>query len=100
MGKKCKNSKDKRRAKRVNTKNIINKLIQPHTGVRRNIRKEKKRKKTNVDPIPVEKREHLKFGSININGIDLQKHSAVHQLINARGFDVGILINKINKKFI
>ena len=93
MGKKCKNSKDKRRAKKVNTKNIINKLTQPHTGARRNIRKENKIKKTNVDPLPVEEREHLKFGSININVIDLQKHSAVHQLINDRGFDVGILIN-------
>ena len=37
----------------------------------------------------------LKFGSININGLDLEASWAVDQLILNRGYDVGITENGI-----
>ena len=92
MGKKCVNSKDKNRAKRVNTKKFFNKLVLPQTGGQRKYRTELKKKCKTVAPISAEDREYLKFGSINIDGIDLQKNSAIHKLINTRGFDVGRFI--------
>ena len=31
---------------------------------------------------------HIKFGSFNINGLDLEANWAVHELLEKRGFDV------------
>ena len=39
------------------------------------------------DHIPVIK-ETLKFGSFNVNGLDIEARWAVEQIINTRGFDV------------
>ena len=89
MGKKGRLAKDKGRTKRVNTRKIINKMIHPQTRGKRGFRAELKKNSKVVEPLPTDERENLKFGSINIDGIDVQKHSAVQQLISSRGFDVG-----------
>ena len=36
-------------------------------------------------------KETLKFGSFNVNGLDIEARWAVEQLINTRGFDVSNL---------
>ena len=57
---------------------------------------EKLRRKlaTRVDPdektIPTSPTS-IKFGSININGLDLEASWAVDQLLTTRGFDVGLI---------
>ena len=47
------------------------------------------RRPTVPDPEPSQA-SSLKFGSININGLDLEASWAVDQLISNRGYDVGI----------
>ena len=42
------------------------------------------------DHIPVIK-ETLKFGSFNVNGLDIEARWAVEQIINTRGFDVSCI---------
>ena len=42
------------------------------------------------DNIPVIK-ETLKFGSFNVNGLDIEARWAVEQIINTRGFDVSCI---------
>ena len=46
---------------------------------------ERKKAVTNVEPAPV---STLKFGSININGLDMEASWAVSQIISNRGYDV------------
>ena len=52
------------------------------------------RRPTVPDPEPSQV-STLKFGSININGLDLEASWAVDQLILNRGYDVGITENGI-----
>ena len=106
MGKKKRNyhhAKVKRRIRRANTAKIINKLLQSQTPSKRKIREEFKMKyKTtkSAKPPTQEKRETLKFGSINIDGIIMQKHSALQKLIFSRGFDVRIFTKSFYYKIL
>ena len=47
-----------------------------------------------VEPEP---KNFLKFGSFNINGMDLEVNWAINQLISDRGFDVSDLYHKFVK---
>ena len=93
MGKNFNHARLKKRIERSNTKKIVNKLLRSQTSAKRNFRmknkiKNNKIKNSRVLEPPDEERGHLKFGSININGIDMQKHWAIKELIKTRGFDV------------
>ena len=88
MGKNFNHARLKKRIERSNTKKIVNKLLRSQTSAKRNFRMKNKIKNSRVLEPPDEERGHLKFGSININGIDMQKHWAIKELIKTRGFDV------------
>ena len=45
-------------------------------------------------PAPPQPKTVLKFGSFNVNGLDMEVSWAVHQLIQKRGFDV-IKVNNL-----
>ena len=53
-------------------------------------RKLQSRKQINDDNEPVAKTS-LKFGSININGLDMEASWAVSQILSNRGYDVRII---------
>ena len=87
MGKNFHHAQVKKRIERSKTKKILNKLLRSQTSAKRNFRLKSKLTSTNIIQ-PQEEHESLKFGSINIDGIDIQKHWAVKELIRKRGFDV------------
>ena len=41
-----------------------------------------------ISPQPVTPPTHIKFGSFNVNGLDLEASWAVQELLEKRGFDV------------
>ena len=43
---------------------------------------------------PPANQQTLKFGSFNVNGLDLEAGWAVEQLLTKRGFDVSIILSK------
>ena len=89
MGRNYNYAKSRKKKEKANTKKIVNKLLRAQTSAKRNFRLKAKMKRNKVLTAPEEDREQLKFGSINIDGIDIQKHWAITELIKSRGFDVG-----------
>ena len=47
--------------------------------------------KVPTPPKPPANKYTLKFGSFNVNGLDIEARWAIEQLVNTRGFDVSIL---------
>ena len=48
-----------------------------------------------ITPSPTRAITTLKFGSFNVNGLDIEASWAVQQLLMTKGFDVGhIIINR------
>ena len=81
-------AKIKRRIWRANTNKIVGKIV--HNVAKIGHRKKKRamldKKQRTVDDMPQQGK--LKFGSINVNGLDDENTSAIRNLINSRGFDV------------
>lgn len=48
--------------------------------------------KVPTPPKPPANKYTLKFGSFNVNGLDIEARWAIEQLVNTRGFDVSIFI--------
>ena len=93
MGKKqgCNQARILRRIRRANTKKIVDKIVNNVSKVGTNKRRRNylKNKQKNViereSPPPPRK---LKFGSINVDGMDEETNVAIKNLIISRGFDV------------
>ena len=67
------------------TKKIVDKIT--YNPIKRNLRaKQKNIPKT----IPASLSPKLKFGSFNVNGLDIEAAWAVEQLLTKRGFDVSL----------
>ena len=81
----------KNRAKKPQTNKIIDRItFNPETHkqkVNRNLR-QKLQRKTILQPTPALPSTSLKFGSFNINGLDLETCWAVEELLKKCGFDV------------
>ena len=83
--------KDRARIRRANTNKIVGKLVHAVSdGKRRKIRERFKKKKAGSVPDVTAKdlHEKLKFGCINVDGMDLQTDDAVRSLIVDRKIDV------------
>ena len=59
----------------------------------RDMRDKLQAKKVPTTKIPVDS-QTLKFGSFNVNGLDLEAGWAVKQLLTKRGFDLSIIHSK------
>ena len=87
-------SKVKRRIWRANTNKIIGKIV---NNVAKEGHRKKKRQTLNkiqecVNDLP--QYGKIKFGSINVNGLDDETTSAVKNIIESRGFDVRYLLKQ------
>ena len=95
MGKNYNPATIKRRIKRkANTAKIISKIVHnAEKGKRRQARQRMKSKEVNSVQL-----EKLKFGAINVDGLDLQTDAALKDLLASRDFDVRslILFTKLN----
>ena len=84
------------RAKKPNTSKIIDRLTySPHKHKQKftnNLITQQARAPTVTAPT-VAPPQSIKFGSININGLDLEANWAIEQLITKKKFDVGIKIS-------
>ena len=70
---------------KTNSKTIVDKIT--YNPIKRNLRaKQKNIPKT----IPASLSPKLKFGSFNVNGLDIEAAWAVEQLLTKRGFDVSL----------
>jgi hypothetical protein len=87
----------KNRDKKPQTNKIIDRITyNPETHkqkVTRNLRQKLQRKKI-PQPNQALPPTSLKFGSFNINGLDLETCWAVKELLTKRGFDVKYYYNK------
>ena len=101
MPRKKNGAKMRERFKKANTNKIISKIthvVDTDKVERRSIRQNMKLKHTaKLINSPIYKK--LKFGSINVNGMDTQTDEAVRDIITKRGLDVSYIymINKKNK---
>ena len=76
---------------RVRTAKIMDRLTYtPPKHKRKETRKLRKtlQEKKVPPPKPTISRQAMKFGSFNVNGLNLEAGWAVQQLLNTRGFDV------------
>ena len=95
----------KNRAKKPQTNKIIDRITyNPETHkqkVTKNLRQRLQRKKI-LQPNQALPPTSLKFGSFNINGLDLETCWAVEELLKKRGFDVKYNYNKFktNQKYL
>ena len=89
---------NERRAKMRTTKIIDRLTYSPKKHKRKEMRemKNKLQAKEATKITPPINSQTLKFGSFNINGLDLEAGWAVEKLITNRGFDVSIIHNKLN----
>ena len=96
-----KNNDAKRRIYRVNTRKIVLKLPEPgrvkKASKKRNHRHELIRRKNQIVTEKTETPSTLKFGSINVNGLDIETEAAIRNLLEERNFDVRLIF--INKLF-
>ena len=84
------------RGARKRTTRTIDRLSYSHKKHKNKKRKEM-RQKLQEKVLPATNpsdtnRENIKFGSFNINGLDLEAEWAVNQLLITRNFDVGKII--------
>ena len=84
------------RLKKANTNKLVSKLVHVVTKKDR-----QKKKKLEVQERPTEKpKPHkLKFGSINVDGMDLQTDDAVRSIIVDREIDVSNSYENCNKEY-
>ena len=79
--------------KKRTAKNLDRITYSPEKHKQRFVKKLRRKLATRVDPdektIPASPTS-IKFGSININGLDLEASWAVDQLLTTRGYDVGL----------
>ena len=90
-------SANKRLRRKTNSKKIVDKItynpIKHKQLETRNLRAKLQQKKCDQS-IPAPPSPKLKFGSFNVNGLDIEASWAVEQLLMTKGFDVGhIIIN-------
>ena len=85
------------RAKKPNTAKIIDRLTySPHKHKQKftnKLRTHLQARAPTVTATAVIPHQSIKFGSININGLDLEANWAIEQLITKKKFDVGIKIS-------
>ena len=80
----------KNRAK-IQTNKIMDRLTfnpKKHKQKKTKSLRQKLQQKAPPDPKPCSEKTSLKFGSINLNGLDLETVWAVEELVNKHGFDV------------
>ena len=90
-----KNTSQKMQGKKRTSKIIDRLTYSPKKHKNKKLREMRKKLQTMNCPqndIPVTK-ETLKFGSFNVNGLDIEARWAVEQLVNTKGFDVSIHIS-------
>ena len=96
-----KNNDAKRRIYRANTRKLVLKLPDPgrakKASKQRNHRHELKGRKKQIVTEKTETPSSLKFGSINVDGLDIETEEAIRNLIEERKFDVRLMF--INKLF-
>ena len=87
-------SANKRLRRKTNSKKIVDKITYnpiKHKQLKtRNLRAKLQKKKCDQS-IPAPPSPKLKFGSFNVNGLDIEAAWAVEQLLTKRGFDVSHL---------
>ena len=84
-------SQIKRRLRKANTNKIIGKITYSPKKHKQALTKKLRRNLQTKDPIvhnPVVEHVSIKFGSININGLDMEAGWAVEQLIAKKKLDV------------
>ena len=85
----------KNRAHNPQTNKLLDKLTynpkKHKQKVVKKLRKELQQKATQDQTVSKPCSTSLKFGSHNINGLDLEASWAVQELLNTRGFDVSLL---------
>ena len=91
MGKNKNHSKIKEKVQKANTNKIISKIL--HNAKKETPRQMRQRleKRKNNPAIYEVHPDKLKFGSINVDGLDLQTDAALRDLLSAREFDVSIV---------
>ena len=101
-------SKTKRHFKQIRqrkpqhiSKKIVDKLTY-NPGIHkqqktRNLRKKLRQRTLPLNPPPPPPPQTIKFGSINVNGLDVQAAWAVEKLLKDRKFDVSLLHLNIHK---
>ena len=81
--------------RKSNTKKIIDRInYDPgkHKQKKtRELREKLQRQNIPASPSPADTPTKIKFGSINVNGLDVETTWAVHKLIKERDFDVRLL---------
>ena len=88
------NAKVKRRIWRANTNKIIGKIVNnvAKEGHRKKMRQTLNKIQGSVNDLP--QYGKIKFGSINVNGLDDETTSAVKNIIESRRFDVRYLLRR------
>ena len=88
-----------KRLKRANTNKITDRLTySPHKQKYTRKLRDKLQSKPTVDVTPTPSSSSIRFGSMNINGLDMEANWAVEQLIAKKKFDVISLIASVNTK--
>ena len=97
-------SKQKFYKRKASTKKIVNRITydpQKHKQRKTKELRQKLQSRTLPSPpIPTATPSKLKFGSINVNGLDVETAWAVEELLKKRGFDVSFLYYNIMLKTI
>ena len=62
----------------------------PNKQEKTRVLRKKLLERANPDPIPSAPPKTLKFGSFNVNGLDIESSWAVDQLLDKRGYDVSV----------
>ena len=85
-------TKVKARIKKANTNKIISKIVHNSRKIGCNVKRRQKIKLNEKGSTPSEVvyPDKLKFGSINVDGLDLETEVALRDLLESRGFDVSI----------
>ena len=82
----------KARSNRVQTNKIIDRITFIHKSTRTKSKRSSGKSSEKVELLPITPAASLKFGSLNINGLDFEASLAVDQLLTTKGFDVSITI--------
>ena len=82
----------KKRKAKIKTNKILDRLtFNPQKHKKKMTRKPREKLQLRPEPRPAPTTQHLttiKFGSFNVNGLDLDSTWTVEQLLSSRGFDV------------
>ena len=77
--------------KKIPSRKIVTRIAYcPNTHKRKTQRQNLQKSAPSRKPEAVPQSTHLKFGSFNVNGLDLEANWAVEELLNKRKFDVSI----------